>query len=233
MFKKKPALQYEVTTEEYENIIVPAKTRMPDWYKKITRWKNNQMLDDNNIIQDQVKLCMPFMDSLSTGYLITLPYDLYVRQSEAGPYLVLKSNFANPPHWRENPANPNLVPSNCYPTEYIWKTCVAFKIPDGYSVLFTHPLNRHDLPFVTLSGIIDGGWSTNAYGQYPFYIKKDFEGLIPQGTPIAQLIPFRNESWNSEKTKGLVQEGFINEKRSVAVFSGWYKNNFWRRKEYN
>jgi hypothetical protein len=27
--------------------------------------------------------------------------------------------------------------------------------PDGYAVLFTHPFNRFDLPFTTLTGLVD------------------------------------------------------------------------------
>jgi hypothetical protein len=70
-------------------------------------------------------------------------------------------------------------------------------------------------------------------GAIPFYIRKGFEGLIPQGTPIIQLIPFLQESWKSKKTDGLIEEGANNNKASLLVFSGWYKNKFWNRKDYN
>ena len=32
---------------------------------------------------------------------------------------------------------------------------------------------------------------------FPFLLKKNFEGLIKQGTPIIQVIPFKRESWKS------------------------------------
>ena len=31
----------------------------------------------------------------------------------------------------------------------------TIEAPEGYSVLFTHPVNRFDLPFTTLTGMVD------------------------------------------------------------------------------
>ena len=109
---------------------------------------------------------------------------------------------------------------------------VAINIPKNYSILFTHPLNRHDLPFTTLSGIVDSGLITSPTGSVPFYIKENFEGLIPQGTPIAQLIPIRQESWSSKIKNGLVEKSLKQTISSNLVFSGWYKKNIWKRKNY-
>jgi hypothetical protein len=35
MFRKKPVLEYESGIDFYPNLIVPAKTTIPLWYKKI------------------------------------------------------------------------------------------------------------------------------------------------------------------------------------------------------
>jgi hypothetical protein len=60
--------------------------------------------------------------------------------------------------------------------------------------LITHPINRYDLPFTSVSGLAD-------YDVYPlpgnvsFHIKEGFEGTIPAGTPIMQIIPIKREDW--------------------------------------
>ena len=72
--------------------------------------------------------------------------------------------------------------------------------------MITHPLNRNDLPFITISGIVDGNFAISADGNVPFYIKNNFEGIIPQGTPIAQLIPFYRQNWFFKIKKGLVKK---------------------------
>jgi hypothetical protein len=70
MFRKKPVLQYESAVEVYPNIITPAKNHVPEWYKKIPKWKNNEMFEVGKGWNITVKQCMPFMDSLTSGYMM-------------------------------------------------------------------------------------------------------------------------------------------------------------------
>ena len=232
MFRKKPVLQYESAVEVYPNIITPAKNHVPDWYKKIPKWKNNEMFEVGKGFNVTVKHCMPFLDSLTAGYMIVLPNDLYVKNDDGAP-LIAWNHTDFPPIARQDLASPNLVPIGHHPTEFVWQSGVSNTIPIGYSVLFTHPLNRHDLPFTTLSGVVDGGLVMNPKGQIPFFVKKDFEGIIPQGTPIAQIIPFYKQNWSSKIQNGLILEGEKTSRQSRSLISGWYKKTFWTRKKYD
>jgi hypothetical protein len=233
MFKKKAVVEFESAIDTYQNSIISAKRSVPTWYKKIPLWKNNKIFnDESGTFNLTIKHCMPFLDSLTIGYMITLPYDLLVKKENGDPYLVWPIGVDHPPRLRNEPAALEIVPSNHYPIEYTWNPCVTYKFPKGYSALFTHPLNRNDLPFTTLSGIIDGGYSAYSHGNIPFYLKKDFEGVIPQGTPIAQLIPFRQENWKLKKKNGLLKVGDQNNTLSGSVIRNWYKNTFWIQKRY-
>ena len=124
------------------------------------------------------------------------------------------------------------MPIGCHEDTFVWIFPTAIKLPKGYSALITHPLNRFDLPFVVASGIIDDGYAM-AKGNYPFFIKKDFNGIIKQGTPIAQVLPFKRESWVSEDDPLILGEAMLNHKKATAVLFGWYKNTFWRKKQYD
>jgi hypothetical protein len=232
MFRKKPILKYESAVDIYPNIIAPAKNHVPEWYKKIPKWKNNEIFKVEEGFGHSMKLCMPFLDSLTSGYMILLPNDLYVKNQDGAPYLTWK-DAEFPPKWRKDVSNPNIVPSGHFPLEYTWQISVAYTIPQGYSMLVTHPFNRSDLPFTTLTGIVDGGLVMSHIGSLPFYIKEGFEGIIPQGTPIAQILPFCKQDWSSRITKGLVKDGEKHNKSSLRVISGWYKKTFWARKNYN
>lgn len=232
MFKKRPILKYESALEIYPKIISPAKNHVPEWYKKIPKWKNNEIISINNTSNHTVKQCVPFLDSLTTGYMILLPYDIYVKNNNGAPFITWKEGIKYPPKWREDVSDKNIVPFEHYPMEYTWQTAVAFSVPSGFSLLLTHPLNRHDLPFTTLSGIIDGGLVISHIGNIPFYIKKGFEGIIYQGTPIAQIIPFRQENWFSKIAKNLIKIGKLHNDSGMSVFSGWYKKTFWTKKNY-
>ena len=231
MFKNKPILKQESAVPLVDkNLIVPAKSLIPEWYKKIPKWKDNEMFDIPTGFKHTLKQCVPFLDAMTTGYLVKLPYDLYVKQVDGEPYLSWMPDLRTPPSIRKNIADINLIPYKHANCEYAWKLNVAFTVPPGYSMLLTHPLNRHDLPFTTISGVIDGGFVTQSDGNLPFYIKGDFEGIIKQGTPVVQIIPFLQQNWNSEIQEGLVQRGYDN--RHEHRISGWYKELFWKQKKY-
>jgi hypothetical protein len=233
MFRKKVNLEYEIVQKEYPQIISPAKSSIPEWYKNIPRWKDNKVASAETGIHQSVKMCVPLLESLSSGYMITLPYDLYVENKDGSPFLIWSNAIPQPPGWREQIANENLVPTGHYAFEYLWNLSLSFRVPTGYSMLVTHPLNRHDLPFTTLSGIIDGGFTVSPHGSFPFYIKSGFEGVIEQGTPIMQIIPFKQTPWELKNVEGLGEIGASDGLRSQLKFSGWYKKNFWTRKDYS
>ncbi len=235
MFKKKPIIEYESSVDYTENSILPAKKFIPDWYKKILPFKDNNIYDLNQGFMGTVKLCVPFLETFSSGYMISLPYDVYVKNNNGAPFVTTAHGLAqsDQPRWRANIAHEKLVPTGCFPYEYTWNYCISYTLPKGYSALITHPLNRHDLPFITLTGIIDGGLVMYSHGNFPFYIKDGFEGIIPKGTPIIQIIPFRQENWKSKKRSGLVEEGNKHNTAAGTVISGWYKKTFWTRKKYD
>ena len=234
MFKKKPIISYESAVDFYDNVFTTAKKNIPGWYKEIPNFKNKKIFDiEKQTFNHSLKTCIPFMDALTTGYMINLPHDLLVtRNSNNGPVVTWRGDSQHAPSVRESVANPNLVPIDHFEIEFTWKLNCSFTVPIGYSMLLTHPLNRYDLPFTTLSGVVDGGYTTLHNGNVPFYIKKDFEGIILQGTPIVQVLPFYNESWLSKKKNGLLDESIKNNKKSYSVIFGWYKKTFWTQKKY-
>ena len=234
MIRKKPILNYEPSIEYYSNQISPAKNHIPNWYKKIPQWVNGKPFSLQNGYQPTVKICTPFLDSFTTGYMISLAHDIYVINENGIPYITWKdSSQKHMPSARASVADKNLIPTGHFSTEFLWKLPIAFKVPAGYSFLYTHPLNRYDLPFTTLTGVVDGNFVLQAGANTPFYLKEDFEGIIEQGTPIVQIIPFLQQSWHSKLTKGVVKEGEKNNTIGNSLLSGSYKKRFWTRKKYN
>jgi hypothetical protein len=233
MFKKKPILSYESCLKHYQDTIVPAKNLIPEWYKKIPQWYNNTIFDKEKGFTPTVKQCVPFLDSLTLGYLIKLPYDIFVKNDDGLPLITWPGGVKNPPRARDQIVSEKLIPFGHAPIEFTWNYCVSYSVPKGYSILFTHPINRNDLPFTTIGGVVDGDMAMYAHGNVPFYIKQGFEGVIEQGTPIAQLIPFRQEKWKSIKTEGLCDLADINNSSSTSVIRGWYKKNIWKQKKYD
>lgn len=231
----KPLLEYENSSSEYPQSIVSARTLVPKWFKDIPKFKDG-ILDRN--IGKTLKQCVPFGDSFTTGYLVTTPYDLYVDYKDGveNPFITwVNIGQGHPPVSVRDLTSSNgmPIPQGYNSTHYIWHLPICFKVPLGYSALLTHPLNRYDLPFYTLSGVFDGGYTFPPHSNIPFFLKQDFEGVIPQGTPFAQVIPFKQEHWISKKDPSLIEEGELNRRKSHLVLSGWYKGAFWKRKQYD
>jgi hypothetical protein len=229
MFNRKRVLRYEPMAEHYLGVVKTSKLNVPKWYKDAPQWGNEKPEFINHT--KTFKLCSPFLDSITIGYQLCLSGDLLVEEVDGTPTYSWNSPYPLIGVREYDPYLP--TPIGYHETSCTWKSPAALNIPLGHSMLVTHPLNRFDLPFQTLNAVIDGGFTMAGDSNIPFFIKKGFVGVIPQGTPIAQLIPFKQEDWNSKLEKGLVKEGSLNAIKSSAVLHGWYKKTFWTKKQYN
>jgi hypothetical protein len=72
----------------------------------------------------------------------------------------------------------------------------TIQLPPGYSVLVSHPINRDDLPFRALSGLVDCDRYHDAFVQFPArWVDPNFNGVLPKGTPVVQCVPVKRETW--------------------------------------
>lgn len=208
-FHAKKKIQFQAFDEYVEAAQADpttASSLLPEWYKKLSRYINNTDKPIKALGRRDVKTCVPFRDAMVSGYMYLLPADVEVAISDTGDIdffynrnltfrVVEKRGNINDPN-NQGHGMPN--PLGTSPIMFAWSAMWGTKTNKKDSILITHPLNRHDLPFVTTSGIIDSGYF-GAAGNIPFFIKEGFVGIIPKGTPIAQIIPFQREDWVSEK----------------------------------
>jgi hypothetical protein len=210
---------------EHENVLppIPAHRLIPDWYKKSELKKSDG--------GPGLRSCMPYFDAMASGWIIRLDQDLHVSIDEHG-----KKNFG----WKEDTKVVVLrtlelgqhmaVPEgHVHEGVAVWLK-VGYKTPRGWSLLVTHPFNRFDLPFTAVSGIMDADkWHTP--GLIPVFFKKDFLGVVPKGTPIAQVLPIKRANWTSTwylNIKAILKAN----KQSAENFDGNYKKNFWVKKRF-
>ncbi len=209
LFNKNKKIRFQPKDEYVEAAQahpISASSSVPEWYKKLPRYINNTDKPIKALGQKDVKTCVPFRDAMVSGYMYLLPADIEVAISATGDIdifhnnqltfnVVTKRGDINDPN---NQGHGMPHPLGTSPIMFAWGALWGVKTDKADSVLITHPLNRHDLPFVTTSGIIDSGYFELA-GNMPFFIKEGFTGIIPKGTPIAQVIPFERQDWISEK----------------------------------
>lgn len=211
---------------------IPIKKLLPEWY----RTSETTIPGDEGEESAGLKKCVPFLDAMISGYSLVTPVDIFVSETESGELKVgwnSPDEFADFIHERPKESAAKLPrPAGHHPNHLAWRGSWGFKTPRGWSVLVTHPLNRFDLPFTTTSGIIDSdNYSTS--GNLPFFIKKGFTGVIPAGTPIAQLIPIKRTKWNSVSNNRGLQYLESLQGETVRTVGKSYKKLFWTRKNYD
>lgn len=214
----------------------PAIQHLPDWYKKIPPYMNGdkklRFPMENLTHNTTVKRCIPFLDAITAGYTFVLNDDVFIEQTLQGPLIRWKSD-AEVVTWHSLEQFKGLpVPHHHHNMVAKWHNDYVFKTPPGYSLWCTHPVNRFDLPFTTVSGFVD----TDSYVipvQFPFFLKEGFEGIIESGTPVAQLIPIKRESWKREIKSYNEKESYKGLRAFKRTFVDSYKKNFWSKKSYS
>ena len=183
--------------------IIPALYRAvkcPEWFKSMPQKAFSGVLE---IEQLTVKKCPPFIDAMAYGYLIPLVADLRVENGTFSwerevPSGALSSYSRSPIDFHDNN---QVIGTPLFEADRFLIKFTNFwtiELPPGYSLLVTHPINRHDLPFITLTGMVDADlYRDNFINSSPArWRDADFNGVLAKGTPIAQCIPFKRDTWN-------------------------------------
>jgi hypothetical protein len=212
----------------------PASHFIPDWYKNTVSYLSDEKKPTGQgKTGSTIKKCMPVFDAMTAGYIITLPADVWVSIRETNGEKEQYFEWSNfgliEFHSIEQaPLHPSAKPY-AYP-KFInpW----AVKTPRGYSSLFVQPFHREAV-FTIMPGVVDTDKYT-APVNFPMVINDpNFEGLIPVGTPIAQIIPFKRERWVKTigKQKDVTFVNILKQKLQTKFFDS-YKSFFWTKKEY-
>jgi hypothetical protein len=209
----------------------PAFKVIPEWYKETLSYINNQKKPDGKGgTEATIKKCMPVFDAITAGYILFTPADVYVSQKGGSAWFEWSDKDLISFHPVEQaPNHPKRNGVEPYPK---FMNYWSIKTPKGCSVLVTQPFHRESV-FTILPGIVD----TDAYTSpinFPFVLNDPkFEGLIPAGTPLAQIIPFERNTWKmslgGEKD---VQEVMEVRNRLLSRFFDKYKVLFRTPKEY-
>jgi hypothetical protein len=232
-----------------EDYPIPAKLNIPEWYKKL----------EHTVVDKTIKGCMPFLDSLTAGYILKMPQDFHIRhnvgnENEKGEkfkdsfqtfglydqahilgakYINLNSGF-DTHSLKQVEGSPFIEKNKNLPFYKIfnpWK----IKTPKGYSCLFVPPLNNTDDRFSIISAIVDTDTFPNEVN-FPIIINGDkypvLETTIKKGTPYVQVIPFKKDSWKIS-LKSRKQKEIQNSR----IFYGLkliniYKDKYWSKKSW-
>lgn len=244
MFKKrKNQIRFYIQDGISSNVLIkpsPATKFLPEWYKK-----QPAVVDAYNDISigrvaSTVKKCMPVFDAMTAGYYLYAPCDIYINATD--PDNLIKSI----------PQGMELRPERLFAMhtrsqyEYMaydkekyhgdviritpgWSVGTS----EGYSALFTSPMNSDNSPLMMVPGIVDTDKFVSD-GHFSFFVDKTFNGVIKRGTPLVQVIPFKRESWTSVFFDQDASDKKHKEQRGIirSTFTNAYKTMFRSSKDY-
>lgn len=250
MIKKIKFVPSDQNTFENIDPPLPAKKVIPEWYRAgemfISKTTHKAATSKDPNISGGLKSCVPFLDAMISGYFICSWQDYYVSTTNVLEefYPVGKNPYTEqfertPPMYAEmikertgDIGHTIPRPEGYCSNHMVFSGQWGIRLPNGWSALLTHPQNRFDLPFFTTSGIIDSDeWWGN--GNIPFFFQKNYEGVIPKGTPFAQIIPLKRSSWLASKSTLSVPRNIYMTEKARSVPFGWYKKNMWVKKQYD
>jgi hypothetical protein len=217
---------------------VPANKVLPNWWKSQTTY-----IDGSSEIKDgsmglTVKKCQAIFDSMTLGYYLLAPVDLYIDATGD------KINVQIPKEFTEDYYNIIAVHPKKQLESYPFRphthdSLIRFhpawviKTPPGYSCLFTRPMHANNGGMEAIPGVID----TDQYisdGFLSFTVEKGYKGMIKQGTPICQVTPFKREEWSHT----IIDDDRYDVKLRTQIlslrskFQNSYRTKFWSKKVY-
>ena len=210
----------------------PSSSFLPEWYKKTQPYIDNKKeVSGEGQTKGTIKKCIPVFDALTAGYIITTYCDLWIKKNKEGNIVYTTSGDINIEHHpiMQAPYHPYMN-QNAYPK---WLNPWAIKTPKGYSCLFLSPVHGGNEYFQIIEGFVDTDRYTHPVN-FPFVLKDpNFEGMIPAGTPMVQVIPIKRDSWTiKEGTEKDIKTSIEHFTKLSSLFFDRYKRLFWQKKEY-
>jgi len=216
---------------------------LPGWYRNADRYhmdpKTGKPYEapDGSGKMPTFKACPAVFDVMGSGYAYKTPCDIEFFEDGAGNIQarVLDTQYKDFIQERM-PMHQFVHPQGYHEKHFAWFSDWAVELPEGYSALYTQPMNRFELPFLTTSGIVDND-KVHLPGTMPFFILRGVNGVLPAGTPYAQIIPFKREHWESEVDvsptfEQLKAKNLANSAKYRKPDGGVYLNEVWERRKY-
>jgi hypothetical protein len=228
-------------TKESASAPQPISRTIPEWFRKADRFAINPYTNEpwiNPADGGKVptwKACPAVFDVMASGYALRTPCDIEFSlingKITARVLDPQYQDFCGPRE--EMPQFEH--PTGYYKEHFAWWMDWAIEVPEGYSVLYTHPMNRFELPFLSTSGVVDND-KVNLPGTMPFFIREGWTGILEAGTVYSQLFPFKRDSWESEvfveDPNLLYKKNMDNAAKYRVPNGGVYKNEVWEKRTY-
>jgi hypothetical protein len=227
-FRTRPVIEFLCRPEDQDVIAEPVRALkvLPAWFKQLPGVDKARVSATNDGLT--VKRCMPFLDAMSTGWILPLAATVGLEISDGGATVTGGWKFD-----REMVSNhgPGQVAGNPFEPRPPMKfhNYWSIRTAKGWSCLFLPPLNRPNAVVEVFAGVVDTDTYT-APINFPF-VATAADGVytLEKGMPLVQVLPFRRVDaaiCASVRAETATEcEERIRIVRSTEADAGWYRHH--------
>jgi hypothetical protein len=191
-----------------------------------------------------IKSCPAVQDAINFGYTLYSPVDLYLDSTDPNSIAWYCPPVLTPGEDQEDLIKSFVdtidsrsidgynIGAGFHDIMIKLSPLWGVRTDEGYSTWFTSPKHNDNHPFMVIDGIVDTDVFP-ARSPFAFKIRNGFKGVIKQGTPMLQAIPFKREDWSSEIVDSANQDNKEKEVALSRIFTNSYKKLFWHRKKFD
>lgn len=210
---------------------IPAGQALPQWLSTMPGEVAAPSLGGAEV--RTLKHCPPIIDALRLGVLILCPTDITVKDGHVSwdwdTPILPDADISRAPVGVHVPEQASGTPMAQDDIIIKFVNYWTLQSDPGWSLMFTHPFGYTDLPFKTLSGVVDCDLFKDGYVHFPALLDPTFDGVIAQGTPIAQVVPVQKKT---QLIVATMSDKQITENRAVqqglSANRGHYRKEFRR-----
>ena len=176
---------------------VPARQALPDWLREMAPRVASEV--HGRPIRT-LKQCPPFVDAMAHGFMMLLPCDVTVEAQRfswhwdrPAPTLAGHPRAPLSFHVPQQLAGAPLGRGGRSALKFnsFW----TIELEPGWSLMTVHPVNRDDLPFRLVTGLVDADRFSDVGINFPaVWTDPAFAGVLPRGMPVAQCYPVPREA---------------------------------------
>jgi hypothetical protein len=215
----------------------PARAALPDWLRAMAPRVPSEM--HGRPIRT-LKQCPPFVDAMSHGFMIFLPCDVVVQNGQFSwrwslPELSLHNHpkaplsFHVPEQLLGSPLAQGTRGAQGKQVAIKFNSFWTIELEPGYSLMVMHPVNRDDLPFRTVTGLVDADQFHGVGINFPaVWTQPEFSGTLPRGTPVAQCFAARREinELQCEAMSAAQQQSYDTLAEKILAGPGVYRKGY-------
>lgn len=207
--------------------IRPSVENIPAWYKNSASYLGDPKNPHKKDRRMTMKRCMPIYDYLSTGLSLYTPFSIYAEGKYPNREIYASLDDDSCKLGYHAIGQKQQMPLDKDYDDFPRKIDFPYYIetPPGYSALYIASKPYDDFPLFFPNAVVQVD-KYKAPVNFPFFIKKDFEGKIDSGTEFMKIFFVKREEVQFNYKTLSDSNGVIKQYRSfVGAFgAGFYKS---------